>query len=133
VIQDFRPLADSLDWELSQLYLHERGSKAFLHDPEPVPFVVNNDGNLSVNAAEVFFASVQAADRAGTLEADVLVLELVHPGRTRNGCGDSGLPGTPSGSPNVAGCPQPAWLGCQGRSNHPLTGGRRERGGMARL
>jgi hypothetical protein len=76
VIQDFRPLAESLDWELGQLYLKERGNKAFISDVEPVPFVVNNDGNLSQRCAEVFFTSLVEADRAGTLEPDVFVLEL---------------------------------------------------------
>lgn len=76
IIQDFRPLAESIEWELGQFYLRERGSGAFLRDPEPVPFVVNNDGNFSVNAAEVLFASLLAAERDGTLEPDIFILEL---------------------------------------------------------
>jgi len=76
VIQDFVPLADSLEWNLGQQYLRERGNKAFLSDARPVPFVINNDGTLSRNAAQVFFASCLAADKAGTLEADIYVLEL---------------------------------------------------------
>lgn len=76
VIQDFCPLADSLEWELGQEYLRQRGSKAFTSDASPVPYVINNDGTLSRNAAEVFFASLDAADRAGTLEPDIFVLEL---------------------------------------------------------
>ncbi len=76
VIQDFVPLAQSLEWELGQQYLRERGNKAFISDASPVPFVVNNDGTLSKNAAEVFFASLLAADQAGTLEDDIYVLEL---------------------------------------------------------
>jgi tetratricopeptide (TPR) repeat protein len=76
VIQDFRPLAESIEWELGQLYLRERGSKAFLSDPEPVPYRANNNGNLSSHAAAVLFASLQAAERAGELEPDILVLEL---------------------------------------------------------
>ena len=47
VIQDFVPLADSLEWELGQQYLRERGNKAFISDASPVPFVINNDGTLS--------------------------------------------------------------------------------------
>ena len=46
-LQDYRPLAESLEWELGQEYLRRRGSLAFIGDHEPVPFVVNNDGNLS--------------------------------------------------------------------------------------
>src|SRR5262245_62350864 len=63
VIQDFVPLAESLEWRLGQEYLRQRGTKAFLSDTHPVPFVINNDGTLSHNAAEVLFASLQAADK----------------------------------------------------------------------
>src|SRR5947209_477453 len=76
VVQDFVPLADSLEWRLGQEYLRQRGNKAFLSDAHPVPFVVNNDGSLSHNAAEVFFASLAAADKEGALEPDLFVLEL---------------------------------------------------------
>jgi tetratricopeptide (TPR) repeat protein len=76
VVQDYRPLAESLDWELGQEYLRRRGSLAFIGDAEPVPFVVNNDGNLSIKAAEVFFTSLQAAEQKGALEPDIFVLEL---------------------------------------------------------
>src|SRR5438477_4222045 len=41
VIQDFVPLADSLEWRLGQEYLRQRGDKAFLSDAHPVPFVDN--------------------------------------------------------------------------------------------
>src|SRR5436190_9907028 len=63
VVQDFVPLAQSLEWELGQQYLKDRGNKAFISDASPVPFVVNNDGNLSRNAAEVFFASMLEAEK----------------------------------------------------------------------
>lgn len=76
VIQDFCPLAESLEWELGQEYLRRRGSKAFTADALPVPYVINNDGTLSRNAAEVFFASLVAADRAGSLDPQIFVLEL---------------------------------------------------------
>ena len=89
VVQDFVPLADSLEWQLGQQYLRQRGNKAFLSDASPVPFVVNNDGALSKNAAEVFFASLVAAEKAGSgdprlalgdprlaLEDEIFVLEL---------------------------------------------------------
>lgn len=75
-IQDFVPLAHSLEWELGQQYLRERGNKAFISDASPVPFVINNDGTLSRNAATVFFESLLAAEKAGTLEPDLFVLEL---------------------------------------------------------
>ena len=76
LVQDFVPLAESLEWELGQQYLRERGNKAFISDASPVPFVINNDGTLSRNAAEVFFASLLEAEKAGTLEPDIFVLEL---------------------------------------------------------
>jgi tetratricopeptide (TPR) repeat protein len=76
VVQDFVPLAESLEWVLGQQYLRKRGNKAFLADSSPVPYVVNNDGSLSRNAAEVFFTSLVAAEKAGTLERDIFVLEL---------------------------------------------------------
>jgi hypothetical protein len=53
VVQDFVPLADSLEWQLGQEYLRQRGSQAFLGDASPVPYVVHNDGTLSRHAAEV--------------------------------------------------------------------------------
>src|SRR5262249_12692031 len=77
IIQDFVPLADSLEWRLGQEYLRQRGNKAFLADAHPVPFVVNNDGSLPHNAAAVLFASLAEAEQAGTLPAgDLFVLEL---------------------------------------------------------
>ncbi len=76
VVEDFCPLSESLEWELGQQYLRERGNKAFISDAAPVPFVINNDGTLSQNAAEVFFASLVEADSAGTLTGEIFVLEL---------------------------------------------------------
>jgi tetratricopeptide (TPR) repeat protein len=76
VVQEFVPLADSLEWELGQQYLRERGNKAFISDASPVPFVINNDGSLSRNAAELFFVSLAEAEKAGPLEVDIFVLEL---------------------------------------------------------
>ena len=80
IVQDFCPLADSLEWELGQKYLRERGNKAFISDTSPVPYAINNDGTLSRNAAEVFFANLVESEKAGNLprhgEADIFVLEL---------------------------------------------------------
>src|SRR5438067_13107019 len=76
VIQDFVPLAQSLEWDLGQQYLRQRGNKAFISDSSPVPFVINNDGTLSRHAAEVFFTSLLEADKAGTLPKEIHVLEL---------------------------------------------------------
>jgi hypothetical protein len=63
VIQDFVPLADSLEWDLGQQYLRQRGNKAFISDSSPVPYVINNDGTLARHAAEVFIASLLEADK----------------------------------------------------------------------
>lgn len=76
VVQDFVPLAESLEWELGQQYLRERGNKAFISDASPVPFVINNDGTLSRNAAEVFFTSLVEAEKSAALEDEIFVLEL---------------------------------------------------------
>lgn len=38
-----------------------------------MPFVVNNDGNLSIRVAEVVFTSLVEADKAGTLPDDSFV------------------------------------------------------------
>src|SRR5438045_8748927 len=76
VVQDFVPLADSLEWNLGQEYLRQRGNKAFLSDASPVTFVVNNDGTLSRHAAEVFFANLQEAEQQSLLEEEIFVLEL---------------------------------------------------------
>src|SRR3984885_15361285 len=76
VIQDFVPLAESMEWQLGQEYLRQRGNKAFISDATPVPFVINNDGTLSRNAAEVFFASLVEAETSDTLESEIFVLEL---------------------------------------------------------
>ena len=46
VLQGFTPLASSLEWELGAQYLAKRGSQAFLSDPVPVPYAVNNSGFL---------------------------------------------------------------------------------------
>jgi tetratricopeptide (TPR) repeat protein len=76
VVQDFCELASSLEWNLGQEYLRQRGNKAFLSDTAPVPFIVNNDGTLSKNAADVFFASLRDAEGRGVLETEIVALEL---------------------------------------------------------
>ena len=75
-IQEYTPLAESLEWELGQQYFRERGNKAFISDTIPVPFLINNDGTLSRNAAEVFYTSCVEAEKVGDLEPDLYVLEI---------------------------------------------------------
>jgi tetratricopeptide (TPR) repeat protein len=71
VVQHFRPLVDSLEYELAQLYWQTVGVQAF--SGNEVPFIVNNDGRLSEDAAEVFFANCM---EASNLEGQIRVLEL---------------------------------------------------------
>src|SRR5262245_29223265 len=76
IVQEYCPLPQSLEWNLGQFYFRERGNKAFLSDAIPVPFLINNDGTLSRNAAKLFFANCSAADQKGALEEQIFVLEI---------------------------------------------------------
>jgi tetratricopeptide (TPR) repeat protein len=76
VVQDYCPLPQSVEWQLGQRYLREHGSKAFLHDAAPVPYVVNNDGTLSLRAARVLLQNLQEVEAQGGLEEEIHVLEL---------------------------------------------------------
>src|SRR4051812_32528052 len=49
VLQEYRPLTRSLEWELSALYWRLSGVLPFSEGE--VPFIVNNTGALSENAA----------------------------------------------------------------------------------
>ena len=75
LIQDYRPLADSLEWELGQSYWQRHGSQAFV-GLGSVPFLINNDGIQSMRAAELLFTSLQCAKDAGQSVDDIVVLEL---------------------------------------------------------
>ena len=72
VIEDYRPLAASIEWRLGQRYFREHGANAFISDT--VPFVINNDGTLSAAVAEIFFESLLGAEASGTLEPDIFAL-----------------------------------------------------------
>lgn len=76
VLQEFVPLADSLEWALGGQYLLRRGGRAFLSDPVPVPYVVNNTGTLSRKVADLFFTAVSASEACGTLPECIAILEL---------------------------------------------------------
>src|SRR5262245_37663190 len=76
VVQDFVPLAESLEWQLGQQYLRDRGNKAFLSDLSPVPYVINNDGTLANHCAEVFFTSLVEAEQTGALRPDEDIFAL---------------------------------------------------------
>jgi hypothetical protein len=75
VIQDFTPLAQSLEWELGQRYSHDCGSKIFMR-PDPVPFAINNSGTMSVKArrkgvGSLFILTVRWPEVKGT-QGDIL-------------------------------------------------------------
>jgi tetratricopeptide (TPR) repeat protein len=61
IVEDFQPLAESIEWELGRLFYQTRGSLAF-QTTEHVPFEINNDGTLSAHAAEVLFANLLARE-----------------------------------------------------------------------
>ncbi|MFO0804141.1 MAG: tetratricopeptide repeat protein [Gemmataceae bacterium] len=69
VLQGYTPLASSLEWELGARYLAKRGSQAFLSDPVPVPYAVNNSGFLSRQASELLFTSLEASRPSGRIVA----------------------------------------------------------------
>lgn len=70
ILQDFKPLCDSLEWEISDAYWKERGAQPFAEDE--VPFIVNNSGILSENTATVLFANCTEFSPDG----DITVVEL---------------------------------------------------------
>lgn len=74
MIQDFRPLAESIDWELGQIYWEVRGSESFTS--HEVPFTINNDGSLSANAASLLFQNLLESESHGALEEQIRVLDL---------------------------------------------------------
>jgi tetratricopeptide (TPR) repeat protein len=74
IIESFRPLGCSLDWELGQLYYLQRGNSAFLNGE--VPYLVNNDGILAARAAEVLFNSLEERTNSGGSVSDAQALEF---------------------------------------------------------
>ncbi|MEP6535987.1 MAG: SAM-dependent methyltransferase [Bryobacteraceae bacterium] len=74
VIQDFCPMAASIDWELGQLFWEVRGGGSFTS--HEVPYTVNNDGRLSASAASILFQSLLESEVQGGAEGPIRVLEL---------------------------------------------------------
>jgi tetratricopeptide (TPR) repeat protein len=72
VVQEFRPLPHSLEWDLAKLYWGQSGVDAFGRNE--VPFLINNDGRASEDAAATFFALCR--ETASALSKPLLVLEL---------------------------------------------------------
>lgn len=73
-LQDFRPLAESLDWELGQAAWSRRASRCFLADG--VPFAATNNGWLARNAADLLFTALAEAEARAPLPDVLQVLEL---------------------------------------------------------
>ena len=59
-LQELRPVAESLEWELSQLYWADDGVLPFADND--VPFLINNTGRLSESAAALLFAHCEEED-----------------------------------------------------------------------
>lgn len=71
VLEEFRPLAQSLEWRLAGLYWRRAGALPFAENE--VPFLVNNSGRLSEAAARLLLANcLEAAPAAGP----IVVLEF---------------------------------------------------------
>ncbi|HEX2657881.1 MAG TPA: tetratricopeptide repeat protein, partial [Polyangia bacterium] len=71
-LEDFRPLSQGLEWRLADAYWDQQGVLPFVRND--VPYLVNNTGRLSENAAALVFA---ALDEAGaSLPGRLTILEL---------------------------------------------------------
>jgi tetratricopeptide (TPR) repeat protein len=71
LVQDYRPVAASLEWRLARLSWKRQGTQSFAEGS--VPFIVNNNGRLSVDAAAVLFANCEDSTPEA---APIRVLEL---------------------------------------------------------
>lgn len=71
MVEDYRPLAESLEWQLSTLHWMQEGILPFI-DSE-VPFLINNNGRLSADAAALLFANCVDAPPG---DDGIAVLEL---------------------------------------------------------
>ena len=74
VLERFTPIVDSIEWNVGHRYWQVRGTRAFTSNE--VPHMVTNDGVRASRAADVLYASCQAAAQAGTLEEEIQVAEL---------------------------------------------------------
>jgi len=71
LVQDFRPIVNSLEWALSACCWTTQALNPFVTDA--VPYVVNNSGWAAANAATVLFANCR---ESGKLDQTIRVLEL---------------------------------------------------------
>ncbi len=71
-IEDFRPLGQCLEWRLADAYWAEAGVIPFVRND--VPYLVNNTGRLSGNAAALVLAALE--ERRAELPERIVMLEL---------------------------------------------------------
>jgi len=69
LIEDYRPLTESLEWRLSELYWNTAGTTGFVQSEIPYS---TSSGALSANAARLLFANCREHPAEGALE----VLEI---------------------------------------------------------
>lgn len=74
ILEDFRPMAESLDWKLGAMYWRRTDSRAWLS--ESIPFAVTSDGWLSRGAVEVLFAALAEAEGSEASGRTIRVLEV---------------------------------------------------------
>ncbi len=74
VLEDFRPIWDSLDLRLARAYWQHQGIEAFFGGD--VPYGITSDGRLAAKAAETTLAGLRAAADKGELGETVHLLEL---------------------------------------------------------
>jgi tetratricopeptide (TPR) repeat protein len=65
LLEDFRPLSDSLEWRLAAAHWRRHGVGPFVDGS--VPWLVNNTGRLSADAAAVLYANCVEADAPGEI------------------------------------------------------------------
>jgi len=70
ILEDHRPVAESLEWRLAALHWTRAGVLPFAD--QDVPYIVNNSGRLSVNAAVLLFEHLEEVRPQGR----ITVLEL---------------------------------------------------------
>jgi tetratricopeptide (TPR) repeat protein len=71
-IEDFRPLGQCLEWRLADAYWDRAGVIPFVRND--VPYLVNNSGRLSENAAALVFAAL--TENRAELPERIVVFEL---------------------------------------------------------
>lgn len=66
LIEEDRPLAESLEWRLSELYWDTDGTSGFVQNR--IPYTITSSGALSANAAQLLFANCSEYPPEGRLE-----------------------------------------------------------------